>query len=658
VGVMVSDLILHVGMQQSGATMLQRALSRLRPQLRMHGIVLIGHKRISQMEHLAGWRARPDAVPALAATFECELADVVMHELKRIAEAGGQASGVVVVASDHLLGAPNLDAADEERFRPLAVDAIAQVIHALGADDARVVLHTHRQDRLMELCYQREIRSGRFHRFDEQFPNYHRPLLDYNGLIARLQAVPQVNEVLVRPFELAGAGPRPFVDDFLSTVGLRGGLDLDPIGDDLAAHHVYSRRGLKIALGMNPHLDTDKDRRLVRTFLLEHFAATDDRQQRFLPKRVRREILAAYTDVNRELFRAHMPELPHDSYDDNAATSRLGVLLDDTRPAQDRADAPRHGGGSVTATLPLLLGGRRRGGPSLRGRRVPPQVADAVARLADRIPLLYRAKVRLLARRCDVFIVSFPKCGRTWLRMQLGSTLTEHHGLRVRNLRRLTDADVWHPGLPRILATHDDSPQGKRPHRVMRDKRAYDGSRVILLVRDPRDVMVSLYFHVTRRRGVAYAGDVMDFMRERTGGLASLLAFYDAWAPRVAGDDVLLLRYEDMHADPTRELQRVLAFLGMRDVASDVLRRAVQRASFDHLQQLERAGTAGTRALHTASVDDPESYKVRRGKVGGHVDYLEPEDVAAIDRAVARSAGARAMGYVPGADSEQEPRNL
>jgi hypothetical protein len=649
----VPDLVMHVGMQHSGARMLQRSLWRLRPQLRAHGVAFIGHRQISGMDHLAGWRAHPDAAPERAGDFARELTDIVMHERKRIVDLGGPPSGVVLLASDHLLGAPNLSATDEERFRPLAVDALSQVIDALGADDVRVLLHTHRQDRLMEFCYQRAIRGGAFHRFREQFPDCRRPRLDYNDLIARLQAVPRVSDVLVRPFELAAAGAQAFADDFLAAVDLRGILDLDPVGDDLTPHHAYSPRGVKIALAMNPHLDTDRDRRLVREFLLEHFAAEDDRQERFLSKRLRREILAAYTDVNRELFRVYMPQLPHDSYDGDLTTARLGSLLPDIQARRDRVDSASDGGRGRAARLPVLFGGRRGvRDASLAGRRVPRPVAEAVARVADRVPLLYRAKVRVLARRCDVFIVSFPKCGRTWLRMQVGMALREHFRLRVRNLLRLTNAQVAHPGLPRILATHDDSPQGKQAHQVMRDKRVYAGTRVILLVRDPRDVIVSLYFHVTRRRGVEYQGDLMEFARERRGGLASLLAFYDAWAPRI-DDGVLLLRYEDLHADPIRELRRVLAFLGMADVAPDVVQRAVAQASFDQLQQLERTGTAGTRALRTATPDDRDSYKVRRGKVGGYVDYLEPTDIATLDVVIARSAGAQAFGYAAHAGAGQ-----
>lgn len=647
------ELVLHIGMQQSGATMVQRALSRLRPQLRAHGVVYIGHRRISELDDLAGWACGADADPARADAFARELASAVDHERDRVRQAGADPR-MVLLSSDHLVGSANVDGTDGDPFRPHAVPAVAQVVAALGARSVGLVLYTHRQDRLMEFCYLREIQKGAHHGFDDQFPQRFDPVLDYGDLIARLRALPEVGDIRVRPFELIGAGPTAFIDDFLEAVGLRGALDLGVLGDDLAPHRVYSRRGLKIALGMNPHLETDRDRKLVRGFLLESFAAPDDRQSRFLPKRVRGQILQAYRDTNRHLFATAMPDLPEHSYDDNDATAALGRVLE--APGTDAAPTGQAVGG-LAGMMPLLAGGTpRRSALAARADTVADPVRRVIARAADRSPLLYRAKLRWLARRCDVFLVSFPKCGRTWLRVMLGIALGERFGVQVRNLRRFTDAGVDHPGLPRILATHDDSPQGKPADLVLRDKRGYRGRKVILLVRDPRDAIVSLYFHVTRRRGRPYGGTLRDFARDRVGSLASLLAFYDAWAPQLAGDDLLLVRYEDLHADPHGQLRRVLGFLGVDGVREDTVARAVDGAAFDRLQAVERAGTAATRALRTTAAGDPESYKVRRGKVGGYTDYLDADTIAAMDAAIAASPGARRLGYAADASGADRGR--
>jgi hypothetical protein len=644
----MGDLVLHIGMQQSGATMLQRALSRLRPQLRAHGVAYIGHGRLSDLDHIAGWDADPDADRTQAAAFARELAATVEHERRKVAATHKDGTRTVLLSSDHLVGSRNIDRADADVFRPQAVSATSQVIRGLGAEQARLVLYTQRQDRLMEFCYLREIQNGQHHSFARQFPRRFEPVLDYVDLVERLRALPEVTDIIVRPFESLATHPVAFVDDFLDVIGLKGALDLSAVGTDLSPHRVYSRQALKIALGMNPYLETKKERRLVREFLLANFAAPDDRQSRFLPKRARQRILDAYRDQNRQLFRSCMPDLPDDSYNDNDATARLATVL---QPTDDHTDDPAQRTRGLMGVLPALMSGdRRTAEPDDPRRRADghdrtASLRDTIAHIADRNPLLYRAKLRYLARRCDVFLVSFPKCGRTWLRVMLGIALGDRFGVRVRNLRRFTNADVDHPGLPRVLATHDDSPQTKPANQIITDKRGYRNAKVVLLVRDPRDVVVSLYFHVTRRRRQRYDGSMSDFVRDPVGSLASLLAFYDAWTAQRATTDVLLVRYEDMHADPYRELRRVLAFLGIADVSDAAVGRAVAGASFEHLQRVEREGTAGTRALRTHTVDDPESYKARRGKVGGFVDYLGDEDVRYIEAAIARSRGARDLGY-------------
>lgn len=317
-------LVLHVGMQQSAATMLQRAMSRLRPQLRSLGVAYLGHAEIQALDHAAGWDTDDTADPDRATAFERELASAVEAERRRTEAACGRPPRIVLLSSDHLVGRRNVGLDDAARFRPRAVSAVTQVVRALDIEDTQLVLYTHRQDRLMELCYLREVRAGRHHGFDEQFPYLFEPVLTYADLVERLAAIPGVSGVTVRPVEPVYADPTAFVGDFLDVVGLEERPDLDVVGR-LSPHRVYSSRGLRIALGMNPLLDNDEDRRLVRTFLMENFAARRARDSRFVPEHVRRRILLTYQEPNRRLFSTHMPDLPEDSYADDEATERLAA---------------------------------------------------------------------------------------------------------------------------------------------------------------------------------------------------------------------------------------------------------------------------------------------------------------------------------------------
>ena len=58
----------------------------------------------------------------------------------------------------------------------------------------------------------------------------------------------------------------------------------------------------------------------------------------------------------------------------------------------------------------------------------------------------------------------------------------------------------------------------------------------------------------------------------------------------------------------------------------DIFQEALEFSRFENMQKLEAAGAFDSNILHPGDVRDPESFKVRRGKVGGYREYLSAED--------------------------------
>jgi hypothetical protein len=82
-------------------------------------------------------------------------------------------------------------------------------------------------------------------------------------------------------------------------------------------------------------------------------------------------------------------------------------------------------------------------------------------------------------------------------------------------------------------------------------------------------------------------------------------------------------------------LRRVLGFIGT-PAAEDELRDAVGFASVENMRQLEQKRVfwlAGRRML-AKDRGNPNTYKVRRAKVGGYRDDFTPEQLASIDALV------------------------
>jgi hypothetical protein len=53
---------------------------------------------------------------------------------------------------------------------------------------------------------------------------------------------------------------------------------------------------------------------------------------------------------------------------------------------------------------------------------------------------------------------------------------------------------------------------------------------------------------------------------------------------------------------------------------------ALDFSEFSNMQKLEAAGVFDSKILQPRDIHDPESFKVRRGKIGGYEDYLSTED--------------------------------
>jgi hypothetical protein len=230
--------------------------------------------------------------------------------------------------------------------------------------------------------------------------------------------------------------------------------------------------------------------------------------------------------------------------------------------------------------------------------------------------------------RTDCYVVSYPKAGRTWLRVLLGKLFALHC--------ELAESDIFDPAqvvkmtkgrVPLVCFDHDgiaDPLVAGRTHAHSYER--YCKKKVVLLVRDPRDVLVSYYYHRTKRLNETF--EMGDFLRDKNWGIDRMIPFMNDWyAHRDVPAEFLLLRYEDMHADIEAELERLLSFLGMGDVAQSVMREAADYASFDSMRSLSTKSLQGVSILRPKNPDDPESFKVRKGAVGGYCDDLSQSDI-------------------------------
>lgn len=278
-------------------------------------------------------------------------------------------------------------------------------------------------------------------------------------------------------------------------------------------------------------------------------------------------------------------------------------------------------------------------------------VREIVVKAAGVLTPEHRQAVRRRARgredtrnlaRADFAVVSHGKSGRTWLNVMLSRFFQLRYGLSERRLLAFDNLHRKNRAIPKILFTHDNYIRDYTGNGA--SKKAFYETPTALLVRNPADVAVSQYFQwryrmLPHKKSLnaypAHGAEVaiFDFVMHEDAGLKRVVRFMNEWAKELPQlRNKLIIRYEDMRARPDAELRRLLDWMGLNPTDAEIA-QSVEFAAFDNLRKLEqkRAFWWSGRRLAPGQKGNPDSYKVRRAKVGGYRDYFDDEQVRQID---------------------------
>ncbi len=254
------------------------------------------------------------------------------------------------------------------------------------------------------------------------------------------------------------------------------------------------------------------------------------------------------------------------------------------------------------------------------------------------------------SRGASALLISYPKSGRTWLRYlisrylndvyALGETVTLTSMFRItpnwdldpqRGLSAFGFADK--PGVPLVASTH----------RSWRRSFERTGLPVLVMVRDPRDVMVSAYFHHTKHKG-RLETDIASFLRRPDYGVADLVQYLNGVAGGVAGRRCLIVAYEQLSAEPVTTATAVIDFIGAK-LHPALIADAVAASRFAAMREAEQAtGIPG----HDYDRADPDSLRMRKGVAGGWRGHLSADDSGFIEAECRRTLTPAAIAMLAG----------
>jgi hypothetical protein len=228
----------------------------------------------------------------------------------------------------------------------------------------------------------------------------------------------------------------------------------------------------------------------------------------------------------------------------------------------------------------------------------------------------------------DIFVVGYPKSGNTWMQYLLA-------GLGFGIDARLVPDSLVQDLIPdlhtkRYYKRHR-TPTFFKTHQLPERK----FRKVIYLVRDGRDVMVSYFHHLNA------LGHPMDYLKlVETGEGLYPCRWYEhieAWLANPYGAEMITVKYESLHHDAVAELKKVCLFSGLQ-CEPEMLESIAQHTSFELMRGREKR-------LGWENALWPKNQAfIRRGKIGSFSDEMPPE---ALEAFLKESLPAlRRLGYV------------
>lgn len=219
-------------------------------------------------------------------------------------------------------------------------------------------------------------------------------------------------------------------------------------------------------------------------------------------------------------------------------------------------------------------------------------------------------------RPTDVFVVTYPKCGTTWVTQICHQIRTGGH-MEFEEISEVCpwdilahdcgqDLDADHVAKPRVFKSHEHAGDIAK------------GAKYIHVCRDPEDAFISFYRFLPAFDAIPPGSiSVEEFATAIFGGVShsgGIWDFFTGWWERRTDPNVLWVCYEDLKSNLRKQISRIAAFMEV-PLDDALLSKVEEMSSFAYMQ------------AHSVQFDEHFVFQKVRDQMGIPPDYVFGEVV-------------------------------